>query len=64
VADDDRRRFPRWLFAVLAAGGLLAAGIYIGMMRVEGPTTGGAVLAALYGVFGVVMLWGAASGRS
>ena len=50
---------PRWMFLALTVGGLLAAGIFIGIMRVEGATTGNMVRAIGYGVFGLIMLWGA-----
>jgi len=36
---------PRWIFLILAVGGLLAAGIFIGIMRVEGATTGNMIRA-------------------
>ena len=56
-------RFPRWLFAILAVGGLVASGLYIGMMRVEGSSTGGIVRVAAYGIFGLLMMWGAVGRR-
>jgi hypothetical protein len=54
---------PRWLFAILAVGGLLASGIYLGIMRLDGASTGNIVRAALFGVFGLLMLLGATGGR-
>ena len=33
------------------------------MMRLEGATTGHVVRAAVYGVFGLLMLWGALGSR-
>jgi len=59
VEEERKRRFPGLLFAILAAGGLLASGIYIGMMRFGGATTGHAVRATVFGVFGLLMLLGA-----
>jgi len=56
-------RPPRWLFAILTVGGLLASGIYLGMMRVEGAITGHVVRAVAYGAFGLLMLWGALEGK-
>ncbi len=49
---------PRWLFAILAAGGFLASGIYLGMIRAGDATTGHMVRAAAYGVMGLLMMWG------
>ncbi|HSM16006.1 MAG TPA: hypothetical protein VK845_03275 [Gemmatimonadales bacterium] len=57
------RRPPRWTFVILAVGGLIASGIYGGMMRLEGVTTGHVVRATVYGVFGLLMLWGALGSR-
>lgn len=49
---------PSWLFAILMVGGFVACGFYLGMMRVEGTSTGDLVRAVGYGVFGFLMLWG------
>ena len=49
---------PRWLFTILMIGGFVACGIYLGMMRVEGVTTGDLVRAVGFGVLGSVMLRG------
>ena len=54
-----KRRVPWWLFAVIAVGALLASGIYLGIASVEGPATGHLVRAVVFGVLGLVMLWGA-----
>jgi len=52
-------RFPRWAFALVAVGGLVASGIYWGMMRVQGVATTHLVRALAFGVLGLVMFWGA-----
>jgi hypothetical protein len=52
-------RVPWWLFAVIAVGGLLASGIYLGIMSVEGPTSARIIEAAGFGLLGLIMLWGA-----
>lgn len=49
---------PRWLFAILTVGAFLASGIYLGMIRAEGSSTGYVVRAVIYGVLGLLMLWG------
>ena len=55
------RSFPRWLFAILAIGGLIASGIYIGIISVEG-LSGIRVMQAIgFGVLGLLMFWGALS---
>ena len=59
MKEERKRRFPSLLFGILAAGGLLASGIYLGMMRFGGATTGHVVRATVFGVFGLLMLWGA-----
>lgn len=51
--------FPRWLFSILAIGGLLAAGIFIGIMSVEGLTGLRFIQAARFSIFGLLMFWGA-----
>ena len=51
--------FPRWLFSILAIGGLLAAGIFIGIMSVEGLTGLRFIQAAGFSIFGLLMFWGA-----
>lgn len=53
------RRMPRWLFAVVAAGALLASGIYIGMIRIQGAAAAHLARAIGFGVLGLVMLYGA-----
>jgi ABC-type uncharacterized transport system permease subunit len=55
------RSFPRWLFAIIAIGGLLASGIYVGVMSVEGFTGTRLVQAAVFGILGLLMFWGALS---
>ncbi|MCK5117963.1 MAG: hypothetical protein KAQ78_00170 [Candidatus Latescibacteria bacterium] len=56
-----KRKFmppPRWFFSILVAGGFVACGIYMGMMRVEGVSTGHGIRAVGFGVLGLLMLWG------
>jgi hypothetical protein len=53
------KKFPRWIFVLLAAGGLLASGIYIGIMSVEGVSSTRLLQAGGYGALGLVMYWGA-----
>jgi hypothetical protein len=54
-----KHRVPWWVFAVIAVGALVASGIYLGIMSVEGPSTGDLVRAVVFAVLGLVMLWGA-----
>jgi hypothetical protein len=59
MEESRTRSFPRWLFAILAIGGLLASGIYIGIMSVEGFAGMRLVQAAAFGLLGLLMFWGA-----
>ena len=56
-------KFPRMLFAVIAVGGLVAAGIFLGILSVEGVTPERIVQAAGFGLLGLMMLWGALQGQ-
>lgn len=49
---------PLWIFTVLMVGGFVACGLYLGMMRVEGTSTGNVIRAVGFGVLGFLMLWG------
>ena len=49
---------PRWVFAILTVGAFLASGVYLGMIRVEGATTGDVIRAAAFATLGLFMLWG------
>jgi hypothetical protein len=53
--------FPWWLFAILAIGGLMASGIYIGIISMEGISGVRIMQAAGFGFFGLLMWWGALS---
>lgn len=59
MGKSGKASFPRWLFAILAIGGLLASGIYIGVMSVEGFAGMRLVQAAAFGLLGLIMFWGA-----
>jgi len=54
-----KQSFPRWLFAIIAIGGLLASGIFLGIMTVEGFTGLRIAQAAGFGIMGLIMFWGA-----
>jgi hypothetical protein len=62
MIDKRKGQFPKWLFAVLAFGSLIAAGIYIGIMSIDGITRLHLVQAAGFSIFGLLMLWGALRG--
>ena len=59
MKNERGRSFPRWLFSTLAICRLLAAGIFIGIMSVEGITVLRFVQAAGFTILGLVMFWGA-----
>jgi len=46
------------MFAILVVGGFIACGIYIGMIRIDGASTGHVVRAIGFGIMGLLMLWG------
>ena len=49
---------PRWFFSILVVGAFVACGIYLGMIRVEGVSTGHVIRTVGFGVLGLLMLWG------
>lgn len=57
--ETSKNTFPRWLFAILAIGGLLASGVYIGIMSAEGFSILHFAQAAGFGLLGLLMFWGA-----
>ena len=59
MSKTSKRAFPRWLFALLAIGGLVAGGIYLGIMSVDGFSVLRLAQTVGFGMFGLVMLWGA-----
>lgn len=58
MMDQKETRFPRWIFAVIAIGSLLASGIFLGILSVEGPSTAVVMQAAGFGLLGLIMFWG------
>ncbi len=60
---NKKQNFPRWLFAILAVGGLLASGIYLGIISIEGYTVLRLAQTVGFGIMGLLMFWGAYSGR-
>lgn len=58
-----KNRVPWWLFAIIAIGALLASGIYLGIMSVEGFTRIRILQAAGFGLLGLIMFWGAIHSR-
>ena len=58
MAERRMKAPPRWFFSILTVGGFVACGIYLGMMRAEGVSTGHVIRAVGFGVLGLLMLWG------
>jgi len=54
-----KHRVPWWLFAIIAVGALLASGIHLGIMSVEGLAAMRLVQAVVFGLLGLIMLWAA-----
>jgi hypothetical protein len=63
MTDKPRSQPPCWLLTVIMIGGFIACGIYLGMMRVEGISTGDLIRAVGFGVLGFLMLWGVIARR-
>ena len=63
MEDTRKGSFPRWLFAIIAIGGLLASGIYLGIMSVEGYAGLHLAQAVGFGLMGLLMFWGAIKTR-
>lgn len=54
---------PRWVFTIVMVGAFLTCGVYLGMMRIEGPSTGDVIRAVGFAVLGCLMLWGVLARR-
>jgi hypothetical protein len=63
MKNSEKHTFPRWIFAVIAIGGLMASGIYLGIISVEGVTSIRLVEAIGFGLLGLIMFWGAIQRR-
>jgi hypothetical protein len=63
MKNTEKHTFPRWIFAVIAIGGLMASGIYLGIISVEGVTSIRLVEAIGFGLLGLIMFWGAIQRR-
>jgi hypothetical protein len=48
---------PRWVFTIIMVGALLSCGIYLGMMRVQGASTGSIIRSAGFALLGALTLW-------
>ena len=63
MVEKEGGRPPCWLFTILMVGGLVTGGLYLGMIRVEGVSTGLLIRAIGFSVFGLLMLWGVLARR-
>ena len=63
MQNTEKQSFPRWIFALIAIGGLLASGIFLGIISVEGITTTRLIQAVGFGLLGLIMFWGAMRSR-
>jgi hypothetical protein len=59
MKENVQQTFPRWIFALIAIGGLMASGIFLGIMSVEGFAGIRIAQAAGFGIMALIMLWGA-----
>jgi len=51
--------FPRWIFAAVAFGALIACGIFIGRLTTEGFSIARAIQIVGFGTLGGLMFYGA-----
>lgn len=63
MSTEQKGKFPRWIFAIISVGSLLASGIFIGILSIEGYDALRLVEALVFGIVGLVMFWGAYSRR-
>jgi hypothetical protein len=61
MENNGKQSLPRFLFAILAIFGLLASGIYIGIMSIQGFSGMRLVVSIGFGILGLLMFWGALS---
>ena len=54
-----KKTLPWWLFAPLAMGGFITSGINIGIMSLDKLTVVHLSQAIVFGIFGILMSWGA-----
>jgi len=59
MKENVQQTFPRWIFTFIAIGGLMASGIFLGIMSVEGFAGIRIAQAAGFGILALIMLWGA-----
>jgi len=59
----QKQSFPKWIFAFIAIGALMASGVYLGIMSVEGFVGMRIAQAVGFGILGLLMFWGAISKR-
>jgi len=59
MKESKDNRLPRWVFSLIAIGGLVASGIFLGIMSVEGFSISRIFQAAGFGLMGLLMDWGA-----
>ena len=55
---EQKVKFPRWIFAAISIGSLVAAGIFLGIISIEGYSLLRLIQALGFGIVGLVMFWG------
>jgi hypothetical protein len=63
MASKARSGPPWWFFTIVMVGGFVACGVYLGMMHLDGITTGNLLRAVGFGALGFLMLWGVLARR-
>jgi hypothetical protein len=61
-----KRTPPRWFYFAIGIGSLMASGIYIGIGKTAGFSSGRVIPAVIFGVLGLlwVLMYGEDAGRS
>lgn len=54
-----KNRVPWWVFGLIAVGALLASGVYLGIMSLEGFAGMRVAQAVGFGLLGLITFWGA-----
>lgn len=58
MSTEQKGKFPRWIFAVISIGCLVASGIFLGIISMEGYSVLRLIQVLGFGLVGLAMFWG------